>query len=368
VCRGSIDQQTIRQGKTVIACYHWFGDWGRDTMIALPGLCIQRRRFEDAAEILRTFAMARKNGLLPNLFMESGAGEAYNTVDASVWFFDAVYRYFQSTGDETLVQELRPALEEIVSCYRHGTDYGIHMDTDGLIDASAPGWQLTWMDAKVGDWVVTPRMGKPVEVNALWYHGLRVMEEFAGMFDWRGGYGALADRVRTSFDAYWFAGGGYLYDVQGATPDARLRPNQLLAVSLPHSPVDLERAKSIVQVVERHLLTPYGLRTLAPFDPEYRGYYGGNTWERDGAYHQGTVWAWLIGPFVDAYLRVHEHSAEAKAQCRTYLQPLLQHVWQTGVGSISEIFDADPPHAPKGTISQAWSVSEVLRAWEACRE
>jgi len=368
VQRRTVGLEEIRQGRTIIAGYHWFGDWGRDTMIALPGLCLLTGKFDDAAEILRTFAAARRRGLLPNLFLDSGAGEAYNTVDASLWFLDAVDRYYRAAGDRALIEELRPALEEIVHYYRAGADYGIHMADDGLIEAGEPGWQLTWMDAKVGDWVVTPRMGKPVEINALWYHGLRVMEHFAEKFGWEGDYGALADRVRVSFDAFWYADGGYLYDVLGETPDARLRPNQIFAVSLPHSPLEPDRAQRVVAAIERELRTPYGLRTLSPADPDYRGCYGGNQWERDGAYHQGTVWAWLIGPYVDAYLRVHDNSSEARAHCRELLQPLLAHVHDAGVCSISEIFDGDPPHAPKGAISQAWSVAEVLRAWEACRE
>lgn len=365
VTRGTVAGQT-HAGRTVIAGYHWFGDWGRDTMIALPGLCLHTGHEADAAEILRTFAAARRRGLLPNLFMESGDGEAFNTVDAALWFLDAVYQYYHATGDADLVNELRPALEEIVAGYRNGTDFGICMADDGLIDASAPGWQLTWMDAKVGDWVVTPRSGKPVEINALWYHGLRVMEEFASRFGWPGDYAALADRVKAGFAQFWYAEGGYLYDVLGETRDAKLRPNQIFAVGLPHSPLEPAQAKAVVDAVERHLLTPYGLRTLAPDDPDYRGFYGGNTWERDGAYHQGTVWAWLIGGYVDAYLRVHNESAKAKAHCRTLLQPLLRHVHEAGVGSISEIFDGDAPHAPKGTISQAWSVAEILRAWDRC--
>ena len=369
VQRRTVGLEQTRHGRTIIAGYHWFGDWGRDTMIALPGLCLLTGRYGDAAEILRTFAAARRRGLLPNLFLDSGEGEAYNTVDASLWFFDAVDRYYRATGDGALVEELRPALEEIVHFYCTGTDYGIHMADDGLIMAGESGWQLTWMDAKVGDWVVTPRMGKPVEINALWYHGLRVMEEFARQFGWSDDYGKLADCVRASFDAFWYADGDYLYDVlEEKSPNAQLRPNQIFAVSLPHSPLDADRAKCVVEAVTRDLLTPCGLRTLSPADPEYRGYYGGNQWERDGAYHQGTVWAWLIGPYVDAYLRVREHSAEAKGHCRALLQPLLEHTRDAGLGSISEIFDGDPPHLPKGTISQAWSVSEVLRAWEACRE
>jgi predicted glycogen debranching enzyme len=366
--RHTVQSARLTHGRTVIAGYHWFGDWGRDTMIALPGLCLTTGHAADAAAILRTFAAARAHGLLPNVFSDSGEGGAYNAVDASLWYVYAVDQYFQTTGDRALIEELRPALEEIIHYYRTGTDYGIGMAADGLINADAPGWQLTWMDAKVGDWVVTPRAGKPVEINALWYHALRVMECFARDFGWPGDYGELAEQVRDSFAAFWYPDGGYLYDVLGDAPDARLRPNQIFAVSLPHSPLDYPRAKAVVDSVTQHLLTPCGLRTLAPGDPEYRGHYGGDQWSRDGAYHQGTVWAWLMGPYVEAYLRVHGHTSAAKAHGRAVLQPLLHHVWDAGIGSISEIFDGDPPHAPKGTISQAWSVSEVLRAWALCRE
>ncbi|MHB9131902.1 MAG: amylo-alpha-1,6-glucosidase [Armatimonadota bacterium] len=366
VQREEVGAEQLHTGRTIIAGYHWFGDWGRDTMIALPGLCLTTGRFNDAAEILRTFAAARRRGLLPNLFIESGSGEAYNSVDAALWFVHAVGEYFRITHDGPLVNELRPALEEIIHCYQTGTDFGIGMDSDGLINASSPGWQLTWMDAKVGDWVVTPRRGKPVEINALWYNALRVMEAFSKEFAWSDEYGILADKVRKSFAAFWYAEGEYLYDVLNDEPDRRLRPNQIFAASLPYSPLDLNRAKHVVETVERHLLTPYGLRTLAPQDPEYQGHYGGNQLERDGAYHQGTVWAWLIGPYIDAYLRVHGNSSEAKSICRKLLYPLLGHLWDAGIGSISEIFDGNPPYLPKGTISQAWSVAEVLRAWEKC--
>ncbi len=367
VQRAAVDGQRLAQGRTVIAGYHWFGDWGRDTMIALPGLCLTTGHAREAAEILRTFAAARRRGLLPNLFMESGQGEAFNTVDAALWFVNAVHEYYSATQDAALVEELRPALDEIITYYRNGTDYGISMDRDGLMIAASPGWQLTWMDAKVGDWVVTPRMGKPVEISALWYNALRIMEEFARACNWEGEYGALAERVRKGFAAFWYAEGQYLYDVLDTPPDTRLRPNQIFAVSLPYSPLDLNQARAVVSMVERHLLTPYGLRSLAPYDKEYHGHYGGNTWERDSAYHQGTVWGWLIGPYIDAYLRVHGHSEQAKLLCRALLKPMLAHVWEAGVGSISEIFEGNPPHLPRGTVSQAWSVSEVLRVWQKCR-
>jgi predicted glycogen debranching enzyme len=352
------------EGSTIIAGYHWFGDWGRDTMIALPGCCLTTGRHAIAAEILRTFAATRRRGLLPNLFLEYG-GEAYNTIDAALWFVHAVDRYVAATGDLDLAREVWPALMEIITYYRDGTDFGIRMDADGLILADAPGWQLTWMDAKIGDWVVTPRMGKAVEINALWYHDLRIMAEFAARLGLEDIFTPMADRAREAFDAFWYAEGGYLYDVLGATPDAAIRPNQVFAVSLPHSPLDDARARAVVEVVTRELLTPVGLRSLTPRDPAYRGHYGGDVWSRDGSYHQGTVWGWLIGPYVDAYLRVHGHSAEAKAAMRAHLGTLLAHVHDAGVGSVSEIFDGDAPHYPKGTVSQAWSVAEVLRAWEA---
>lgn len=367
VQRTVVQAEKAAHGRTIIAGYHWFGDWGRDTMIALPGLCLTTRRFGDAAEILRTFAAARHRGLLPNLFLDSGEGEAYNAVDASLWYIYAVDRYYEATGDSGLVEELRPALEEIIHFYRDGTDFGISMDRDGLINASSPGWQLTWMDAKVGDWVVTPRMGKPVEINALWYHALRVMERWAQAFGWGGDYGALAERVRKHFTAFWNPHGRYLYDVLADTPDASMRPNQIFAVSLPFSPLDHNQALAVVQTVERYLLTLYGLRTLAPHDAEYIGHYTGNQWERDGAYHRGTVWAWLIGPYVDAYLRVLGNTRQARSVCRALLRPLLAHLGEAGIGTISEIFDGDPPHLPRGAISQAWSVAELLRVWEKCQ-
>jgi len=351
-----------KSGRTVIAGYHWFGDWGRDTMIALPGLCITTGRYAEAAEILRTFAAARRNGLLPNLFTEDG-GECYNTVDAALWYFFALDKYMRATGDRTLLQELKPALEEIINSYRAGTDYGIYMDSDSLIVAGSTGWQLTWMDAKVGEKVITPRYGKPVEINALWYNALCCMAEWAKEENWEGNYAELATRVKDSFAKFWYADGDFLYDVVGTPSDAKLRPNQIFAVSLPYSPLNEECARAVLKVVERDLLTPHGLRTLSPHDPEYRGNYGGNSGQRDSAYHQGTVWAWLIGHYLDAYLRVNGNTPEAKCAARTMLQPLLAHVREAGLGTISEIFTGDAPHSPCGAISQAWSVAEVLRAW-----
>jgi predicted glycogen debranching enzyme len=259
--------------------------------------------------------------------------------------------------------ELRPALEAVIAGYRDGTDYGIHMDTDGLIAAGAPGLQLTWMDAKVGDWVVTPRQGKPVEISALWYNALRCAQDLAQHLDWPDQTSRLGEQVARSFrEVFWNAADGCLYDVADP-PDPALRPNQILAVSLPFAALEGERAAAVVRTVHERLWTPYGLRSLAPGDPAYRGRYGGDQVERDSAYHQGTIWGWLMGPFVSAYVRVHRGSAQARREAAAMLQGMRDHLGDAGLGTIAEIFEGDPPHAPRGCISQAWSVGEVLRAY-----
>ena len=351
---------------TLIAGYHWFGDWGRDTMIALPGLCLVTGRLAEARRILTTFARALRNGLVPNRFLESG-GADYNTVDASLWFVNAVWKYAQYAGNDA-ARDLLPAVREVVAGYRDGTDFGIGMDADGLIHAGAPGLQLTWMDAKVGDRVVTPRRGRPVEINALWYHALRCLidlEARAGgrpTDDWE----ALARRVATAFGKqFWFADGGYLYDViaDDGSPDAALRPNQIFAIGLPYPVLTGDRARSVLKVLGDRLLTPVGLRTLAPGSDGYCPHYGGDQAARDGAYHQGTVWPWLMGAYISAYVRLHRGSRRARAEAARLLDGLWQHVGDAGLNSVSEIFDADPPHAPRGCIGQAWSVAEVLRAY-----
>jgi predicted glycogen debranching enzyme len=353
-------------GTTVIAGYPWFSDWGRDTMIALPGLALATDRATDAASILRTFAAHTSEGMLPNRFPDGGEAPEYNTVDATLWYFHAINAYVDATGDDRLLRDLYPVLREIVDWHRRGTRYGIQVDPrDGLLFAGEPGVQLTWMDAKIGDWVVTPRIGKPVEINALWHFALSCMAKWArALNDARASadYARDAARVAESFAAeFWYADGGYLFDVvdgrDGA--DASLRPNQIFAVSLGTDLLDRERARSVVATCSRHLLTPVGLRSLAPSDASYIGTYRGGPRERDAAYHQGTVWAWLLGPFALAHYRAFGDASHA----RRLLDGLAAHVSDACLGTISEIFDADAPHAPRGCFAQAWSVSETLRAW-----
>ena len=350
-------------GQSIIAGYPWFSDWGRDTMIALPGLTLATGRPEVAASILRTYAQFVDQGMLPNRFPDAGETPEYNTVDATLWYFVALHEVVTATGDVALARELFPVLADIIDWHIRGTRYNIHMDeADALLYAGEEGVQLTWMDAKVDDWVVTPRTGKAVEINALWYNALRIMAALAEQLGEEAGrYAALAERVAAGFERFWNAPLGYCYDVLDAPagPDGSLRPNQLLAVSLPHSPLSAERQRSIVDTCARHLLTPHGLRSLSPDDKAYIGRYAGDRRKRDGAYHQGTVWGWLIGPFVLAHRRVYGDVAAA----RSYLLPLLQHLNDHGVGSISEIFEGDAPFAPRGCTAQAWSVAEVLRAW-----
>ena len=352
-------------GMTVIAGYHWFGDWGRDTMIALPGLALATGRPELAVRVLRTFARFVDQGMLPNRFPDEGEAPEYNTVDATLWWFEAIRATHEATGDDGLLKDLFPALENVVDWHRRGTRYGIGEDpVDGLLRAGQPGVQLTWMDAKVGDWVVTPRIGKPVEINALWYNALRAMAGFARRLKRPATtWDAAADRARDGFGRFWNEGAGYCYDVLEGPhgDDGSLRPNQIFAVALPESPLPRERQRRVVDACARHLLTSHGLRSLAPGDPAYRGAYGGGQTERDGAYHQGTVWGWLLGPFALAHARAYGDREAARA----LLEPLGQHLADYGVGSIAEIFDGDPPFAPRGCIAQAWSVAETLRAWQA---
>jgi predicted glycogen debranching enzyme len=354
-------------GRSVIAGYPWFGDWGRDTMIALPGLTLTTGRPAIAASILRTFAQFVDQGMLPNRFPDAGEMPEYNTADATLWYFEAIRAYHAATGDDALLRDLFPVLQEIIDWHVRGTRYQIHVDpNDGLLYAGEPGVQLTWMDAKVGDWVVTPRMGKAVELNALWYNALCSMADFAKRLrKATTPYTKLAKQAQSGFARFWSSEHGYCYDVID-TPDgndARLRPNQLFAVSLPYSPLSAEQQKAVVNVCAQYLLTPHGLHSLAPGDPAYVAHYGGNAYQRDSGYHQGTVWGWLIGPFVLAHLRVYQD----KEVARSYLLPLLRHLSDHGLGSISEIFDAEAPFTPRGCFAQAWSVAEVLRAWAACQ-
>jgi predicted glycogen debranching enzyme len=350
-------------GKSVIAGYHWFGDWGRDTMIALPGLTLATGRLEIARSILRTFARHVDQGMLPNRFPDEGDIPEYNTVDATLWYFQAIRTYHDATGDDELLRELYPVLADIVEWHRKGTRFQIHVDPeDGLLYAGEADVQLTWMDAKVDDWVVTPRTGKPVEVNALWYGVLRSQTYFAQRLGHpTDEYQRLADQVAQSFDRFWNPDTGYCYDVIDGPKgnDPALRPNQIFAVSLADSPLTPDQQKQVVDVCGQRLLTPYGLRSLSPNHPDYQGVYGGDRWQRDGAYHQGTVWSWLLGPFVLGHWRVYRDQEKALQ----YLAPMANHLREHGLGTISEIFDGDMPYAPRGCIAQAWSVAEVLRAW-----
>ena len=351
--------------KTIIAGYHWFGDWGRDTAIAIPGLLFPLRQYETARNIFFTWAKNIKNGLIPNLFSDDNGGGAYNSVDAPLLFINTLNEYILSSGDEKIAEELETYLREIVSNYIKGTDFGIIMDNeDGLIKTTSKEWQLTWMDAKIGDYVVTPRGGKAVEINALWYNALKFFNDFGLTRE----HESLAEKVKASFnEKFWCEDKGYLYDtISDDCANDVLRPNQLFALSLRHSLIeDRGKARQIVDTVTTNLLTPYGLRSLSPADNMYRPEYVGDVWSRDTAYHQGTVWAWLIGSYIDAYLYAYGNSGEEKRRCRELLNPLFEHTKSAAcINSVSEIFDADFPHLPKGTVSQAWSVSEILRVWQ----
>ena len=354
--------------KTVVAGYHWFMDWGRDSMIALPGLTLLTNRFEEAKEILKNFASFCQEGLIPNTFPDRGDTPHYNTVDASLWFFYATAKYLEYTEDIDFVRgRLFTVLNEIIDYYRQGTQFNIGMDSDGLISAGDPDIQLTWMDAKVNGWVITPRHGKAVEINALWYNALKIMESLCREFkdkreeDFR----QLAEQVRESFSReFWNEEKDCLYDVVSSEgKDDSLRPNQILAVSLPYSILSPDREKKVVVKVFQELFTPYGLRSLTPSHPDYKGRYQGDRWSRDAAYHQGTVWSWLLGPFVTAYLKVHSFSDRSCYVAREILAPFRRYLFEHGVGTVSEIFDGDFPHEPKGCTAQAWSVAEILRCY-----
>ena len=356
------------EGKTVIAGYPWFGDWGRDTMISLPGLTLAVGRPQIARTIICTFARYLDQGMLPNLFPDAGATPEYNTVDAILWYFEAIRAYYAATGDDTLLREIWPELAAVIDWHQHGTRYNIHLDSDGLIYAGETGVQLTWMDAKVGDWVVTPRIGKPVEISALWYNALRCMEQFAEVLGKPAqDYKALAQHTLTGFQRFWQ--GAYCYDVLDGPNgnDAALRPNQIFAISLPFAGgkagsalLNRGQQRAVVEVCGRELLTSHGLRSLSPIHPQYVGTYGGDPLQRDGAYHQGTTWGWLLGPYVQAHYRVYQDVPQARA----LLMPLVQHLHGGCIGSLSEIFDGDAPMMPRGCFAQAWTVAEVLRVWQ----
>ena len=364
------DQYLARRGEdwTIIAGYPWFTDWGRDTMISLPGLTLFTGRTDIAKSILRNFARHTDQGMLPNRFVDSGEQAEFNTVDATLWFFEAARAYASVTNDyEFLRQELYPVFNQIIDWHIKGTRYNIKLAENGLLNAGAPGAQLTWMDAKIGDWVVTPRMGKPVEIQALWFNALRIMEDMAARFgdeDRRKKYSSLASLASWTFNrVFWNKDARCLYDVvNGGPPDGSIRPNQIFAVSLHFSMLSPDRARAVVEAVERELLTPIGLRTLNRSDSRYRATYEGNQFSRDSAYHQGTVWPWLLGPFVSAYVKVNGGTPQSRARAYDLLRGLEAHMTEAGLGQISEIFDADAPHHPRGCFAQAWSVAEVLRA------
>ncbi|TAM81388.1 MAG: glycogen debranching protein [Acidobacteria bacterium] len=349
---------------TVIAGYHWFSDWGRDTMVALPGLTLVTGRPEVARSILLAWSGFVDGGMLPNRFMESGEKPDYNTADAALWYFNAVRSYWSHTRDKEFLKQIFPVLCDIIAAHMRGTRYNIHLDrSDGLLYAGQQGLQLTWMDAKVGNQVVTPRIGKPIEINALWLNALAAMKEFADEL------GSPADDFQQAvqdatkgFERFWNDSKGYCFDVLDgpAGNDSSLRPNQIFTVALPESPFEPERQRTIVDAVSRYLQASPGLRTLAPDDPQYKGTYAGNQEDRDGAYHQGTVWGWLLGPFVKAHLRVHNDPSAAAS----FLAPVAHQIHAQGLGTVGEIYDADPPFLPRGCIAQAWTVGGILEAWE----
>jgi predicted glycogen debranching enzyme len=361
VVKRSLPEQA--EGRSIIAGYHWFEDWGRDAMIALPGLTLTTGRSDVAKQILLAFARYVDQGMLPNNFPDAGGKPEYNSVDAALWYFEAARQYFAATQDTKTLEQLFPTLVGMIDAHVEGTRYNIHVDpADGLLYAGGPGVQLTWMDAKVGDWVVAPRTGKPVEVNALWINALETIAGFARLMDRAsGGSEKLSAKAQKSFQKFWNAERECCFDVidaPGIGNDASLRPNQIFGVSLPVSPLTEEQQKSVVDTCAQHLLTSYGLRSLAPGEPGYLGHYTGGPRDRDAAYHQGTVWGWLLGPFVLAHLRVYGDRVEAMR----FLEPLGISVHMYGLGTLGEIFEGVPPFTPHGCIAQAWTVGEVLRA------
>ncbi|MCW5798651.1 MAG: glycogen debranching enzyme family protein [Nitrospira sp.] len=356
------------EARTIIAGYHWFTDWGRDTMISLEGLTLCTGRHQEARSILRTFANYVKEGLIPNLFPEGERMGLYHTADATLWYFHAIDRYYRVTNDRETLLILLPVLQSVLEHHVRGTHFGIGVDAkDGLLRASAEGYQLTWMDALVDGWVVTPRRGKPVEIQALWYNALRCMEEWEILTGQTTSHWSdLAEQVQRSFnERFWVEAEDYLYDVIDGErgDDTAFRPNQVLSIALPHPVLQEDRWRKVVDLAAERLLTPVGLRSLSRDHPDYKPMYFGDLRARDAAYHQGTVWAWLIGPFIDAWLKVYKD----KAKARSMLDGFRSHLLDDGIGTVSEIFDAEPPYHPRGCIAQAWSVAEVLRAYRNTR-
>jgi predicted glycogen debranching enzyme len=364
----SADQFIVKRGedlKTVIAGYHWFTDWGRDTMISLPGLCLSTGRFEDAKKIISAFAKSVSKGMLPNRFQDNGEEPEYNNVDGTLWYFIAVYKYLQATKDKKFVlNEILPVLKDIIDWHYKGTRYNIHVTDDDLLYAGEEGQQLTWMDARIGTWVVTPRMGMPVEIQALWYNALCIYSELLQLNkekETAENFTKKAEQAKASFNQlFWNPRGNYLYDDidENGIPNDEIRPNQLFAISLPFTLInDAKKAKAILKVVEENLYTPVGLKSLPKSDVHYVPVYGGDQLHRDSSYHEGTVWSWLLGAYVDAVMKVEKKPAKAKKITNAFKY----HLNEGCIGQVSEIFDADEPHHPRGCVAQAWGVAEVLR-------
>lgn len=361
------DQFIVKRGqdlKTIIAGYPWFTDWGRDTMISLPGLCLSTGRFEDAKKIIAAFAQSVSMGMLPNRFQDNNEPPEYNNVDGTLWYFIAIKKYLDATGDEAfIISEILPVLKDIIDWHFQGTRYNIHVEEDGLLYAGEVGQQLTWMDARIGNWVVTPRMGKPVEIQALWYNTLKIFAELLRMNTQEKDAELVelsAIKAKQSFEEkFWYEEGNYLYDVidENNQPDKTLRPNQLFAISLPYPLIEEAKAAAVLQVVEEQLYTPVGLRTLPNTDKHYIPVYGGDQWHRDSAYHEGTVWSWLLGPYVDALISVND----LRDKTQKVINDFAYHLNEACIGSVSEIFDADVPHHPRGCFAQAWGIAEILR-------
>lgn len=362
-----VSRRESTNGRTILAGYPFFEDWGRDTMIALPGICISTGQYETAKEILRTFAVHERGGLMPNLFPEGGNDPLYNTVDAALLFINCVYLYYQAAGDRAFVQEMYPVMERIIKAYREGTDYGIHMDEDGLIQSGEGLWQVTWMDVRVGDILPTPRHGKPVEINAYWYNALCIMDELAETADKKAVYTQLKEKVKASFvDKFWMDDKKCLKDlVSGTKADAQIRCNQIWAVSLTFTMLDPEKEQQVVETVFEKLYTPYGIRTLEQEDQEFHGLYQGKMEDRDMAYHQGTVWTFPLGAYYLAYLKVNQYSPEAKKIVREQLEVMEAAMREGCIGQLPEIYDGENPTRSKGCFAQAWSVGEILRVYEA---
>lgn len=362
-----VSRRESTNGRTILAGYSFFEDWGRDTMIALPGICISTGQYETAKEILRTFAVNERGGLMPNLFPEGGNAPLYNTVDAALLFINCVYLYYQAAGDRAFVQEMYPVMERIIKAYREGTDYGIHMDEDGLIQSGEGLWQVTWMDVRVGDILPTPRHGKPVEINAYWYNALCIMDELAEAADKKAVYTQLKEKVKASFvDKFWMDDKKCLKDlVSGTKADAQIRCNQIWAVSLTFTMLDPEKEQQVVETVFEKLYTPYGIRTLEQEDQEVHGLYQGKMEDRDMAYHQGTVWTFPLGAYYLAYLKVNQYSPEAKKIVREQLEVMEAAMREGCIGQLPEIYDGENPTRSKGCFAQAWSVGEILRVYEA---